>query len=49
MQSQFRNFLKHADKIGLFTALIELVWTWISSAEFHYDEAGCLHSESYMV
>lgn len=49
MQNQFRNFLKHAELVGLFTALIELAWTWFTSVDFHYDDAGCLCSESYML
>lgn len=42
---QVRNFFRHAGQIGLLTAVLELLWTVVSSTRFHYDENGCLHSE----
>jgi hypothetical protein len=42
------NFLKHAERVGLVTALIEAGWTFFTSAEMHYDDKGCLHSTRYI-
>ena len=45
-----RNFLKHAEMVGLVTSVVELVWTWVTSApgSVYYDDDGCLHSTSWV-
>jgi hypothetical protein len=45
--TKMKNFLKHAELVGLMNACIELVITWFGSTEMHYDDAGCLHSTSW--
>lgn len=44
---EMKNFMKHAEQVGLITALIEGAFTYVTSVDMHYDENGCLHSTSF--
>lgn len=43
---QVRNFARHAGRVGWFSAVVEFVFDWLTLARIHYDENGCMHSES---
>ena len=44
--SQFRNFLKHAELVGIFNAVFGFLWSWITLDHIRYTETGCMICES---
>lgn len=40
--SQFRNFLKHAEHVGIFNALFGFLLSWVSLDSIEYTEEGCM-------
>ena len=43
-----KNFDKFVGNVGLFTAVILIVWDWLSLSHIEIDDEGVLHTTHYV-